>query len=46
MWNGSRGQKDGCERPPIRTITSFEEKNPFEGATVVQEHATDQGAAH
>jgi hypothetical protein len=27
--------------PPVKLITSFEEKNPFSGGTVVKEHATD-----
>lgn len=27
--------------PPVRPITSFEERNPFGGGTVVEQHATD-----
>jgi len=27
--------------PPVKRITSFEDKNPFEGGVVVTEHATD-----
>jgi hypothetical protein len=33
--------RTGPSVPSLRTITSFEEKNPFDGGTVVQEHATD-----
>jgi hypothetical protein len=29
------------EKPALRLITSFEDKNPFEGGSVVAEHATD-----
>lgn len=27
--------------PPVKVITSFEDRNPFDGAAVVAEHATD-----
>lgn len=27
--------------PPVKAITSFEAKNPFDGGTIVEEHATD-----
>jgi len=27
--------------PPVKLLTSFEEKNPFDAGTVVEEHATD-----
>jgi hypothetical protein len=27
--------------PPVKEITSFEDKNPFDGGTVVEQHATD-----
>lgn len=27
--------------PPIRSITSFEDKNPFDGGQLVEQHATD-----
>jgi hypothetical protein len=33
------GQK--AEGPPVRLITSFEDGNPFNGGTVVREHASD-----
>ncbi|MGO8927682.1 MAG: hypothetical protein ACLQU3_12415 [Limisphaerales bacterium] len=38
-------RKTASSVPALRTITSFEEKNPFEGGTVVQEHATDGAMA-
>ena len=34
-------EKTDSSVPALKAITSFEEKNPFEGGTVVPEHATD-----
>ena len=31
--------------PPVRLITSFEDRNPFDSGTVVEEHATDGAKA-
>ena len=33
--------KSEAAGPPVKVITSFEEGNPFDGGTVVEEHATD-----
>jgi hypothetical protein len=33
-------EKAAAAGPPVKVITSFEDKNPFEGGTVVGEHAT------
>ena len=35
---GRQGEAAG---PPVKLITSFEDRNPFDGGTVVAEHATD-----
>ncbi len=35
------GAKKAATGPAVKLITSFEEKNPFDGGTLVKEHATD-----
>jgi hypothetical protein len=38
-------KKEVAAGAPLKAITSFEDKNPFAGGTVVAEHATDGGKA-
>jgi hypothetical protein len=33
-------KKAEAKGPPVKLVTSFEEKNPFDGGTVVEQHAT------
>jgi hypothetical protein len=33
--------KKAAAGPPVRPLASFEEKNPFDGGTILEEHATD-----
>lgn len=35
----------GKDAPAVKSITSFEDRNPFDGGTVVAEHATDGSQA-
>jgi len=34
-------KKAATTGPPVRLLTSFEDKNPFDGGKIVEEHATD-----
>ncbi|HWG43048.1 MAG TPA: glycoside hydrolase domain-containing protein [Gemmataceae bacterium] len=38
---GLTAKKAAGGGPPVKSITSFEDRNPFSGGTVVREHATD-----